>query len=270
MLFRLISDIHLDGTSADRVLNWLPSEPTDKDTILLIAGDMCEFTTTLKDPEELDFFFEVVSARFKQVLYVMGNHDSYNGVIDTIRATIVDYFTQYPNVLLLDNETYIIDDIAVIGSTLWSSLDNKDWFTVDAVKRGIMDYHLIQKHISDTDLNTRKLLTDDTYAMHNDAVGYITFALEEQRAAGRKCVVLTHHAPSKLSVADRYKGNMSNGAFVTSLEHIMDQFEPVVWCHGHCHNASDYVVYETRVLCNPYGYNTTERQGFDPWLSFEV
>lgn len=27
-----------------------------------------------------------------------------------------------------------------------------------------------------------------------------------------------------------------------------------LWVHGHMHNASDYVIGDTRVVCNPKGY----------------
>jgi hypothetical protein len=37
-------------------------------------------------------------------------------------------------------------------------------------------------------------------------------------------------------------------------EFIMDRTQIKLWTHGHMHNKSDYVVGESRVVCNPRGY----------------
>jgi len=34
----------------------------------------------------------------------------------------------------------------------------------------------------------------------------------------------------------------------------MDRPQIKLWTHGHMHNASDYMIGETRVVCNPRGY----------------
>jgi hypothetical protein len=52
-----------------------------------------------------------------------------------------------------------------------------------------------------------------------------------------------------------------NGAFASDLsEFIMDRPQIKLWTHGHMHDPSDYLVDETRVVCNPRGYHGYEQR----------
>ena len=52
-----------------------------------------------------------------------------------------------------------------------------------------------------------------------------------------------------------------NGGFASNLsEFIMDRPQIKVWQHGHMHNVSDYMMGETRVVCNPRGYIKYEQR----------
>lgn len=69
-------------------------------------------------------------------------------------------------------------------------------------------------------------------------------------------VIVTHHAPSPYSISHEYEGSMLNPAFASNLnKYIVEHPEIRLWCHGHCHNISDYILGETRVVCCPFGYN---------------
>jgi len=69
-------------------------------------------------------------------------------------------------------------------------------------------------------------------------------------------VVVGHHAPSKASTHPRYKDEFQlNGAYSSDLtEFILDRRQIKLWVHGHTHDAYDYMVGTTRVVCNPRGY----------------
>ena len=46
-----------------------------------------------------------------------------------------------------------------------------------------------------------------------------------------------------------------NGAYSSDLsEFIMDHPQIKLWTHGHTHDKFDYLVGNTRVVCNPRGY----------------
>ena len=46
-----------------------------------------------------------------------------------------------------------------------------------------------------------------------------------------------------------------NGGYHNSYEdYIMDHPQIKLWTHGHTHERYDYMIGETRIVCNPRGY----------------
>ena len=72
-------------------------------------------------------------------------------------------------------------------------------------------------------------------------------------------------APSYQSVPQQYKKN-ANGAYVSDLDDlILSHSQIKYWCHGHTHNAFNYMIGDCRVICNPLGYpgqNTNFQKDF--------
>jgi len=61
-----------------------------------------------------------------------------------------------------------------------------------------------------------------------------------------------------------------NYAFCSDLDHMMWDYDHIkLWVHGHVHNAFDYTVNQTRVVCNPLGYSRETNQ-FNPELIVEI
>ena len=58
-----------------------------------------------------------------------------------------------------------------------------------------------------------------------------------------------------------------NGGYASELsDYILDHPQIKVWCHGHIHYAFDYMIGDTRIVCNPYGYHNSrnnEPTGFN-------
>ena len=74
--------------------------------------------------------------------------------------------------------------------------------------------------------------------------------------AHKPIIIVTHHAPSPHSISKEYRGSMLNPAFVSDLNDYIIQHPQIrLWCHGHVHSPFDYILGETRVVCNPFGYN---------------
>jgi hypothetical protein len=78
----------------------------------------------------------------------------------------------------------------------------------------------------------------------------------------KKYVVVGHHAPSKLSTKPEYEDDvLVNGAYSSDLsEFILDRPEIKLWTHGHTHHEFDYMIGDTRIVCNPRGYINYEDQ----------
>jgi len=86
-------------------------------------------------------------------------------------------------------------------------------------------------------------------------------------------VVVTHLAPSRGSIAEKFVGSPINAAFVSDLEARIERWQPALWLHGHVHDSFDYRVGKTRVVANPRGYakgGVNENRYFDPRLILEV
>jgi Icc-related predicted phosphoesterase len=74
-----------------------------------------------------------------------------------------------------------------------------------------------------------------------------------------------------MSVAKRYANDPLNPAFASSLEDLIEKYQPELWIHGHTHVPCDYELFGTRVVCNPRGYPWEARgSAFDPGLIVEL
>jgi predicted phosphodiesterase len=118
-----------------------------------------------------------------------------------------------------------------------------------AAQMSMNDYRMIRAH-------GHPLTADMLLAMHNSQLDQIRKLVA---VAPGDCVVVTHHAPSLQSIHSKYKRAdlvSLNGAFVSDYDQLItDELTKVkVWCHGHTHDAFDYSVGATRVVCNPVGY----------------
>jgi Icc-related predicted phosphoesterase len=88
--------------------------------------------------------------------------------------------------------------------------------------------------------------------IHADSVLWLRQQFELH--AGKKIVVLTHHAPSPRSIPPKWLGDPLNCAFASDLEALVAESGARLWVHGHIHGQSDYLIGETRVIANPRGY----------------
>jgi Icc-related predicted phosphoesterase len=85
----------------------------------------------------------------------------------------------------------------------------------------------------------------------------------------RKRVVITHHAPSYNSISPGFENSNLNSAFVSDLDKLMIQYNPVLWVHGHTHSSCNYVIGKTHVISNPCGYYG-ENKKYNDKLCVEV
>lgn len=267
MKFRLVSDIHLE------MERWkharpigehfhLPPLPDDHETILLLPGDIAYLDT----PYMLLPFLVKMKERFKEVVFVPGNHEFYGGSlshsVEKARPAV-----EMTRTLLLDNQTCVIDNVLFIGSTMWTDYGNNHMVMFDA-RTMINDYRQIR---TGGDGYQHKITPNDLLARHNESRAWLAEQIEEGHKGDYDgVVVLTHHAPCSMSIATRFAGDSLNGCYFSDLTHMMD-FGPTLWVHGHMHSTSDYEIYDTRVVCNPRGYEPHgEDTEYDPLLVIDM
>lgn len=282
MKIKVVSDLHLEFSD----INIKNDEGCD---VLILGGDIMiaeeMYDVPAPDPYTLggmkDFqskinrvarfrdFLKRVSFQFPHVIYVAGNHEFYHGKWLRTLTVLSDECAKFPNVYFLEAGSKKIDDVTFIGGTLWTDMNKGDPLTLHAVRDMMNDFRVIKKE----EEGYTNLKPHDTVIRHRHMLGYIKTIVAER--PDEKFVVVGHHSPSKLSTHEQYANeHLMNGAYSSDLtEFILDRPQIKLWTHGHTHHPFDYVVGETRIVCNPRGYESdgySEDSGWNPNLVIEV
>lgn len=212
-------------------------------------------------------FLSRCSFQFPHVVYVAGNHEFYHGHFYKSLATLKAECAKFPNVHFLERDVFVLDDVTFVGGTLWTDMNKGDPLTLHCVRDMMADYKLIR----DDQNGYSKLAPVSTVKRHHQTLGYIKSVVSEQH--DRKFVVCTHHTPSFQSSHEMYANDtLMNGAYHSSLEEfILDHPQIKLWTHGHTHNCFDYMIGDTRIVCNPRGYEGYEAaSGWNPEIILEI
>ena len=272
MKIKVVSDLHLEFSDVN-----IPND--ENCDVLILSGDIMTAEDLHDHPESsygmysnvnldnlgrrqavaLRFrdFLKRVSFQFPHVVYVAGNHEFYHGRWDASIDHLRDECSKFPNVYFLERDMKVIDDVVFVGGTLWTDMNKEDSLTMFTIRSIMNDFRVIKK---DND-NWTNLKPADTTIRHRQTLDYIRLIVDDNK--DKKCVVVGHHSPSFLSAHEMYKDDtLMNGAYHSSLEEfILDRPQIKLWTHGHTHYAFDYVIGETRVVCNPRGYEGHEPYG---------
>jgi hypothetical protein len=188
---------------------------------------------------------------------VMGNHEHYHGkfhkTLEVLRGIVPS------NVTILEKEAVEFEGVVFMGATLWTNCNNGDSLTTYTLKAGMNDYRVIQNHYEDKNLYF-KLTPEYTFRDHIKAMRF--FEEELKKHTDKRVVVITHHAPSFMSISEQYRNpgdHHMNGGYASDLsEFILDHPQIKTWVHGHVHSQHDYLIGDTRVVANPRGYHGHE------------
>jgi len=122
------------------------------------------------------------------------------------------------------------------------------------------DYNYIK--IMTEDRHKEKLINaNDLLTLNKKSTDFLKRELKN--TGNKKVVVITHTAPSLKSSLPIYKNDILTASFVIDLEDMIKENNIDLWCHGHLHNSCDYIIHDTRVVCNPRGYkNHSENPEF--------
>jgi Icc-related predicted phosphoesterase len=242
---RLYSDIHLEFGDFR-----IPELPEDSETILVLAGDIGDYVSTY-------VLVEDCCDRFRDVVYVLGNHEYYGSEYYQVQAAWRNVERVIKNFHYLENQTVELGDLRFIGSTMWTDMNNSNPFTLWHVRQRMSDHRLIK-------IGDRNLVPEDIVNIHKESLDFIEKQL--QNPFNGSTIVVTHHSPSRTLVAERFKGQELNYAFHADCDRLMYEYEPDFWFYGHTHDAMDTMIGNTRVMSNPRGYvkyENPELIGFD-------
>jgi len=242
--------------------------------LLLLAGDIIVARSlTLESGAYFTrkYFYEMLEKQFskyKKVISIMGNHEHYHNVLPESKKMIEHATAMYPFYTTIENEVVdIIPGWKLFGATMWTDLNNNDYFATYAARKGMSDHHIIRMN------EKSKFTTDDALLYNKQSTDDLVRALENH--PDDNFIVMTHHTPSFKSCHPRWGGPefLLNYAFHnTQLEKIIQDYPRIkYWIHGHTHDSFDYMLGDCRVLCNPRGYQGHElNSNFDTSKSFEV
>jgi predicted phosphodiesterase len=245
---RILSDLHLEFGPLT-----LPENPAD---VVVLAGDVHVGTKGLAWCRE--WFPET------PVIYVPGNHEYYGfaipGLTEKLRQEAAG-----SQVFILDDETIKIGRVTFLGTTLWTDFRLLGDPLMSSREAGevMNDYRRIRVNPS-----YRRLRPADTLTRHQQSRRWLMIQLTER--APRSIVVVTHHAPSARSLGNHESLDLVSAAFASRLDDLVVQSRAALWVHGHIHQAADYVLGNTRVMCNPRGYPDEPVPEFDPSLVVEI
>jgi predicted phosphodiesterase len=284
MKIKVVSDLHLEFSD----FNVKNDEGCD---VLILSGDIM-IAQDLHDHIELptspyqhfDYaglgrrqaaaqryrdFMKRCSFQFPHVVYVAGNHEFYHGKFFASIDYLREECAKYPNIYFLECDTKVIDDVTFIGATLWSDMNKGDPLTMHAVEGMMNDFRIIRNDKREF----ARMSARDVVTRHARTVQYFRSVLAEQH--DKKFVVVGHHSPSFQSVHESYKTEyLMNGGYHSDLsEFILDHPQIKLWTHGHTHHPFDYMIGETRIVCNPRGYENesySEQSGWNPNIVLEV
>ena len=253
MKLHILSDLHLGSGVLE-----LPA--TDADVIVL-AGDIARPSDALAWAGQFD----------KPVLYVAGNHEFYGGSID---GTLDELRRECEGtrVHVLDQGEFVIEGVRFLGATLWTDFElftdpEQRSAAKEECQRLLRDFSRIRQREAAPDLFT----PDASVALFRRHARWLADRLASRHDG--PTVVITHHAPSRRSIAGRFADSLLNASFISDLEHLMGAGRAALWIHGHTHDSFDYEVGGTRVVCNPRGYSRNginENALFDPAFIVEV
>lgn len=211
--------------------------------VLIIAGDLVNYYNNNYE-ENIGQFL----SKWKKVIFILGNHDHYlsdvNETLEKIRFQLKNFSDR---VIVLENESVIINNVLFLGSTLWTNMNNENPLTIlEYDKRLRNDFIYITNGSS-------LLKPKDFCSFFSTAKDFIFNSIDNSPQI-ENVVVVTHHAPSFQSIHPRFKGDdILNFGFASELsDEIIKRPQIKLWVHGHTHAPFNYKIGETRVICNPY------------------
>lgn len=214
--------------------------------VLILAGDvdtMPEYYT--------EFLRKLRRIYAGPVLFVLGNHEYYNGVFPDDRQKYREAIAHDRQAFLLENESILLGTVRFLGVTLWT--DFAEGKQMHSCQRMMSDFEVIYDGQALQTGISGSITPEAILKVHRDSIVWMDEQFTKNPHQG-PTVVITHHAPSYRSQHPRFAGSPISGGFCSDQEQRIHRWQPELWIHGHVHDPMDYRIGKTRVICNPWGY----------------
>jgi len=236
---QVCSDLHLEN--GDIMESDFPDIIKPCADILILAGDIGNPFTLL-----FDAFVSYCSSHFIHVLFVSGNHEYYGSTISQTDKLLRGIFSKFHNVHYLNNSVFEYRDVLFVGTTLWSRIPNNvDPFDLFSMN----DYNKIN---------------DFTISVCNSLFFRDLEFIKQQLSGHKKCIVISHHAPSLMCLSPEYRGDSTNCFFYTPLDNLFYHENLIGWIYGHTHHNWRYFDFDYFVYANCYRSKDYTHTPFTP------
>lgn len=248
MKIRIYSDLHLELMDSLPVLD-LP--PVD---LVILAGDIHKGTQGISWAKK--------TFKDQPVVYVMGNHEYYDG--DLI-ATLAEARSEAAesNVHLLEQDALELPHVTILGCTLWTDfkllLSEHQKICMANARHFMADYTVIT-------CRGRTLDPEDTMN-----ISKMSYSWLDRKISGsiKPIIVVTHHGQSMATKNPRYELDDITASFNSNYDALLRS--PVkLWVTGHTHHCIDSAHHGVRLISHQKGYPHENIKGFDWETVFDV
>ncbi|SER91443.1 metallophosphoesterase [Pedobacter rhizosphaerae] len=235
MNIQYASDLHLEFPENREYLRKNPILASGE--ILILAGDIIPFGLIDRGRE----FFDKISADFKEVYWVPGNHEYYYDDITDHYGVLHEQIRE--NVYLVNNVWIEKDGCELIFSTMWSNISAQNQWRI---ANGMADFQVIK-------YNGQAFSPAHFNKLHFQSLEFLSRALSRVKRKTR--IVATHHVPTLINYPPKYKGDILTEAFAVELADFIAANSPDYWISGHHHyNHGGFNIVDTQMLTNQLGY----------------
>lgn len=240
----VLSDVHLEFyvNNYKCVSSFIKSHPNADEDILCLCGD-------IGDPgsKEYKMFLMDCYNTFRKTFLINGNHECYGRSLDSTQSIIAHVCDTInkdsPKIHYLSNGTFDLDDhMTIIGSTLWSSIDQQYQYNI---RECLNDF----KYIRDWSLKKQNLEFEKNKL-------FIQKQLQIATDRNKKTIIMTHHAPSWRCGNPIHENSVLCSAFKNKLDDFIagNTKSIFLWCYGHDHYSMKFNISNTILFSNQVGY----------------
>jgi Icc-related predicted phosphoesterase len=219
--FQIASDLHIEYKNNEVPDPLTLITPTAD--VLILAGDIGSFYKY----DQLKSFLQKLCPYFKVVLYVPGNHEYYKQQgyqaqqMNILLKRFMKIEKSINNLYVLNRSSVQIDDVCIVGCTLWS--DATTVIPKFIVRVQSMN-SLLYKQKFDSDLE------------------YIEKMIEYCKKKNLKLLVITHHCPTYSVITSRKKKKDKYiSLYASHLDHLLTDDQVHTWVCGHIHSNFDKI-----------------------------
>lgn len=271
MLIRQVSDLHLEffydlfnnghQYAFQKFKEIIPPLPSDKKTVLIVAGDLA----SVKQVSRIVTFLEFAVPRFKHVIYVLGNHEHYHSDLLETQNIIEEAISHSQKIdkskLTIAGNIPVLVTVGKVNficATLWTNYYNQSEAAMSVANFALNDHRFIR--VGNLTVKPIQLLNlfDNTI----NAFNIILSNLSNEN----KNVFVTHHMPSLQAVdpvyMQSYQSRQITSAFASDLDAFIIKHQPEFWFFGHTHSPVNMNIGNTQLICNPLGYPKENNLGY--------